>query len=291
MESLITGGIEFDVLEQEALGEKINTGAEFTLYKNKAEVLEQRHYAYLKYILLVDDTIDGLYKGATVEYRGIRIGTVAQPYLDFSEIQQISSEEDRIPVLLHIEPERLYRGQEFKMKEFSQRFNSWVLGGLKAKPEMANLLTGSLQISLSPGSEGIEQIEYFGKYPIIPTAKSQLANMTRKVDAILDRVGQLPVENTFEQLDKTFAQLDKTLISAQSSFAEINQTLKEVQASLQGVQPNSELYLSIDQSMLELQKTLKSVQPVLSEINKRPNSLTFSGPPQQDAEPKGNNND
>ncbi len=291
MESLISGGVEFDVLEQEALGEQISSGAEFTLYKNKAEVLEQRHYAYLKYVLLVDDTVDGLNKGAPVEYRGIRIGTVARPYLDFAEIQQISAEESRIPVLLHIEPERLYRGQEFKMKDFSERFNGWILGGLTAKPEMANLLTGSLQISLSPGSESVSELEYFGEYPIIPSAKSELANMTRKVDAILDRIGQLPIEQTFSQLDQTFAQLDKTLVSAQSSFDEVNKTLKEVQASLKGVQPNSELYLTVDQSMMELQKTLKSVQPVLSEINKRPNSLIFSGPPKQDSQPKGNNNE
>lgn len=291
MESLISGGIEFDVLEQEALGEQISSGAEFTLYKNKAEVLEQRHYAYLKYVLLMDDTIDGLNKGAPVEYRGIRIGTVARPYLDFAEIQQISSEESRIPVLLHIEPERLYRGQEFKMKDFSDRFNNWILTGLTAKTEMANLLTGSLQISLSPGKETRTELEYFGEYPIIPSSQSELANMTRKVDAILDRIGQLPIEQTFTQLDKTFAQLDKTLVGAQNSFNEVNQTLQEMQASLKGVQPNSELYQSIDDSMLELQKTLKSVQPVLSELNKRPNSLIFSGPPNQDIEPKGNNNE
>lgn len=298
MESLLTGGIEFDVIEQEALGEPIRSGAEFTLYKNKAEVLAQRHYAYLKYILLVDDTIDGLYKGAPVEYRGIRIGTVAQPYLDFSEIQKIDAQEDRIPVLLHIEPERLYRGQEFKMKAFAARFNSWILGGLTAKPEMANLLTGSLQISLSPSTQSPEHIEYFGEYPVIPTAKSQLANMTRKVDTILDKVGQLPIEqsfaqldNTFTQLDKTFAQLDKTLVSAQLSFAEVNTTLKEMQISLKGVQPDSPLYLSIDESMLQLQKALKSIQPVLAEINKRPNALIFSGAAKQDVEPKGNNNE
>ena len=37
----LQGGIEFDVLAHEALGEKVQPGSEFTLYNNKAEILEQ----------------------------------------------------------------------------------------------------------------------------------------------------------------------------------------------------------------------------------------------------------
>lgn len=291
MESLISGGIEFDVLEQEALGEKISTGAEFTLYENKAEVLEQRHYAYLKYVLLVDDSVDGLSKGAPVEYRGIRIGTVARPYLDFSEIQQISATESRIPVLLHIEPERLYRGQEFKMNEFFAQFNNWILGGLTAKTEMANLLTGSLQVTLTPTEQEQSEIEYFGQYPVIPSGQSQLASMTKKVDKILDRVDALPVAQTLGQLDKTLVSAQQSFIKVNQTFEQVNQTLAQMQKSLQGVQPNSDLYRSVDASMNELQKTLKAVQPVLLEINKRPNSLVFSGPSELDNEPKGKGNE
>ena len=284
IESLIAGGIEFDVLEQEVLGESISNGSEFTLYRNKAEILEQRDYAHLEFVLLVDDTVDGLNKGAPVEYRGIRIGTVAKPYLDFKEIHQISQDEDRIPVLLHIEPERIYRGQEFDMNEFSERVKGWILTGLTAKTEMANLLTGSLQISLSPSEQSQEKIEYFGHYPVIPSGKSDIASMTRKVDKILDRLAELPIE-------QTLTQLDTTLVSAQASFEQVNQTLREMRTSLQGVQPDSELYHSIDNSMNELQKTLKAVQPVLSEINKRPNTLLFSGPSKADIEPKGSNDE
>jgi len=284
VESLISGGIEFDVLEQEVLGEAVSSGAEFALFKNKADILEQRKYKFLEFVLLVDDTIDGLSKGAPVEYRGIRIGTVAKPYLDFTQIRQINENEERIPVLLHIEPERMYQGQEFDMDDFAKRVEGWILGGLMAKTEMANILTGSLQISLSPSEEERTEIEYFGQYPIIPSAKSDLENMTRKVDTILDSLAELPLE-------QTLARLDQTLLGAQTSFDEINRTLQEMQKTLQGVQPDSAMYHSIEESMQELQKTLKSVQPVLSEINKRPNTLIFSGPPTQDVEPKGKNND
>ncbi len=284
VESLLAGGIEFDVLAQEALGEKVQSGTEFILYNNKAEILEQRDYAYLEFVLLVDDTVDGLDKGAPVEYRGIRIGTVAKPYLDFDEIRQINNNEERIPVLLHIEPERLYRGQEFKMDEFEQRVEEWILGGLTAKPELANVLTGSLQISLSPSKQTREQLDYFGKYPVIPSSTSKLVSMTNKVDAILDRLAELPIE-------RTLSEVDNTLIGAQKSFDEVNQTLKEMQKSLQGIQPDSQLYHSIDTSMHELQQTLKSVQPILSEINKRPNTLIFSGPQEQDVEPKADSNE
>ena len=196
---------------------------------------------------------------------------MAKPYLDFDEIRQINNNEERIPVLLHIEPERLYRGQEFKMDEFEQRVEEWILGGLTAKPELANVLTGSLQISLSPSKQTREQLDYFGKYPVIPSSTSKLVSMTNKVDMILDRLAELPIE-------RTLSEVDNTLIGAQKSFDEVNQTLKEMQKSLQGIQPDSQLYHSIDTSMHELQQTLKSVQPILSEINKRPNTLIFSGP-------------
>ncbi|MGH5917521.1 MlaD family protein, partial [Serratia marcescens] len=89
------------------------------------------------------DSVRGLQPGAPVEFRGIRLGTVAQvPFYKEGMAQRLDNDY-RIPVLIRIEPDRLHKQLgdnvdiEGHLKDAESR-------GLRASMKSANLLTGSL---------------------------------------------------------------------------------------------------------------------------------------------------
>ena len=120
LETLLTGGIEFDLLEGRPAGLGVPQYHTFRVYDSKESIAKDRVYQFLEYVVLVEDSVEGLYKGAPVDYRGIRIGTVSEPFMAFDKTRAItgSIDETRIPVVLKIEPERLSRNEEVTLEVF-----------------------------------------------------------------------------------------------------------------------------------------------------------------------------
>ena len=64
---------------------------------------------YKNYLLFFSDSVRGLQPGAPVEFRGIRLGTVAQvPFYKEGMAQRLDNDY-RIPVLIRIEPDRFQK--------------------------------------------------------------------------------------------------------------------------------------------------------------------------------------
>ena len=81
MATLLGGGVTFDVLDGWPTGDKVADNANFQLFENRKSIQDGLYNEYLEYLLFFDESIRGLTAGAPVEYRGVRIGTVASvPY-------------------------------------------------------------------------------------------------------------------------------------------------------------------------------------------------------------------
>lgn len=261
LETVVTGGVQFGVPEGSPLGERVIDGESFVLYNSLSDLENKRHYASTEYVIFIEGSISGLSKGAPVEYRGIRIGTVATPYMNYSLAQKIRSEGGHkntgdIPVVLKLEPERIFG--TIPMAEFDKRFKSWVRGGLTASLSSANLLTGGKKISLDLTKKRRKSVKSFGPYPVIPFQGGGLDQLQGQLSSVLSKIERLPIENT---------------------LAELNQAIK-------GLQPNSTLYQKIEGSMAEIQSTMKDLQPLLRTLQSRPNSLIFGDASVSDVEPR-----
>ena len=294
VESFLSGGIQFDVPDDLTLGERITQSQDFKLYSTRSSINEDRVYEYLEYIILVEDSVGGLEPGAPVEYRGIRIGRVSRPYLGFYETNQINSDETRIPVIIHVEPARLAPNNEYDLAWFDKQFNQWIKSGLAASLETANYLTGSMKVSLDISNEAISEIEYFGKYAVIPIGTSGFAGIMSKTEKLLSKLESLPLDELIENTNKAvlsansaIVSTNDTVIASQSVLLGIEDTLKEASSVLQGLQPNSPVYIRLERNLEELERTLNMMQPFLKEIRQKPNSLIFSEAPPADIQPKG----
>ncbi|RWS36575.1 MCE family protein, partial [Erwinia amylovora] len=92
-------------------------------------------------------SVRGQQKGASVEFRGIRLRTVAEVPFTMAGIAQRLNNDVRSPVLIRIEPGgfKTQLGTDFN---FEQQLKDGVAAGLRASLKSANLLTVALYIDL-----------------------------------------------------------------------------------------------------------------------------------------------
>lgn len=302
LETLLTGGIEFDLLEGRPAGLGVPQYHTFRVYDSKESIAKDRVYQFLEYVVLVEDSVEGLYKGAPVDYRGIRIGTVAEPFMAFDKTRAItgSIDETRIPVVLKIEPERLSQNEEVTLEVFALMMDKWIRDGVIASLETENLLTGSLKVSLSPGAERKSRVSQFGPYPIIPFKAGAIGTLTKSMESVLNKINNLELERTIDNVndlidrgENTLRTADAALVSAQHAIDKagntaqsLELTLAELRLTLVGLQPNSDLYRSVNASIQQLEVTLAEMKPLINDISNKPNKLLFSPALPPDIEPK-----
>ncbi len=76
--TLFGGGVSFDVPEGWDLGQPVAENAAFTLYDDQRSIQDSLYTDHIDYLMFFKDSVRGLQPGAPVEFRGIRLGTVAQ---------------------------------------------------------------------------------------------------------------------------------------------------------------------------------------------------------------------
>lgn len=148
MATLLGGGVTFDVLDGWPAGNKAANNTDFQLFENRKSIQDGLYNEYLEYLLFFDESIRGLTAGAPVEYRGVRIGTVASvPYFfNMKNPLQVAFNKG-IPVLIRIETGRLY--DNLTLPQLQAELDQAVSLGLRAVLKTGNLLTGGLYIDLN----------------------------------------------------------------------------------------------------------------------------------------------
>lgn len=301
--TLFSGGVSFDVPEGWERGEKVKEKAEFELFDNQRNIEDSLYTEHIDFLMFFEDSIRGLQAGAPVEFRGIRLGTVAQvPFYKTGMQQQLGSDY-RIPVLIRIEPGRFQQqlGQNFA---FMQHFKETVAIGMRGSLKSANLLTGSLYIDLDfyPQEKTWKgPREMFG-YPLMPTISSGLTQIQQKLTQTLDKINAIPLNPMVNEATKTLAESQKTMREVQKTMqslndmvsskemqalpAEMQKTLQELNRSMKGFQPGSPAYNKMVADMQRLDQVLRELQPVLRTLNEKSNALVFEASGSNDPQPK-----
>jgi len=295
IDALVAGGVEFGLVDGASAGVGVPQNHQFQLFDSKESIDEQRIYKYVEYVVLVEDSVGGLYKGAPVEYRGIRMGTVSEPYLEFWKVIDTAGvgKEDRIAVVLRLEPERLIKNGFISTEVFSGLIEDWIKQGMTASIETANIVTGSSKISLQPGGEPVKSVSFFGDYPLIPTGQSGFSDIVKKLDSVLGTLDSLPLQATLSNLnslidttEETFKTTTMTIQHASLTLNKLEQSLEELQVTLRGLQPDSQGYRSVEQMIKKLEVSLDEVKPLIKEVTNQPSALVFGKPPTTDKQPQ-----
>ena len=192
------------------------------MYDSKESVAEQRQYDYLEYVILVEESVGGLANGAPVEYRGIRIGTVVSPYMGYDRIMEINKAglEERIPVIVHIEPGRISSSGALTLDVFQPLFEQWIKDGLTASIETGNLLTGSLKVGLkAQWNVKRTSVDTFERYAVILATPGGFCQPHPQTRNVLTKIEHLPLEKTLNGISTTVGHIDQSLVSLENTMA------------------------------------------------------------------------
>ncbi|WP_455813310.1 intermembrane transport protein PqiB [Pseudomonas graminis] len=301
--TLFSGGVSFDVPEGWERGQLAQNKAEYRLFNDQRSIQDSLYSEHKDFLLFFSDSIRGLQKGAPVEFRGIRLGTVAEVPFTMPGIAQRLNSDYRIPVLIRIEPDRFQSqlGNDFN---FEQHLKDGVTHGLRASLKSANLLTGALYIDLDfyNNAKPVSGPTTFADYELIPTVSGGLAQIQQKLMESLDKINNLPLNpllneatGTLKESQRTLREMQKTLdslnqITSSQSMkelpADMQSTLRELNRSMKGFQPGSPAYNKMVGDMQRLDQVLRELQPVLKTLNTKSNALVFEAKPGQDPQPK-----
>ncbi|WP_051275224.1 intermembrane transport protein PqiB [Aestuariibacter salexigens] len=316
LETLLTNGVTFGIPEGMASGQQITKRAFFDIYRDYESASNARFNLAAEFILLIDETVRGLTVGAPVEYRGIEIGEVAQINPPISIPGSILDEEYSIPVLIKIYPGRVQQQDNEQGVEFvREQIMHWVNNDLRARLRIGNLITGGLYVELQhiADTPDVELVK-LAEYDVIPTLSDEFAQITQKMESLLDKLNNMPLEDVLADLQEVMANVsssaasvrqtsqafESTLsgINSQQLNGNLNKTLQQMQTLLAGYSDGSPTNLEINDTLSAIQTMLNDLQPILLQLNHTPNSLIFTGDTQHAVFPKrstsasnGDNND
>lgn len=304
LETLVGGGVTFGVPEEVAVGQPVDSGHTFTLYPDSESARQGTFDRYLEYVLLVDDTVRGLSPGAPVEYRGVRVGTVASVPWRFTAPQPDSLSRFAIPVLIHFEPQRFEDiSRDFSVEEWEGRLQRMFDRGLRATLKTGNYLTQALYVDLNfvAGAPEYPVRDFAGK-TVFPTVPGDLAQIGEQVTALLDKLNSLQIEPILTSLNSNLEASEATLEEVRTTAAtlqallsdsamedvpaNLNDTLAELRSTLQGFSPASPAYQEMTGALESLQTLLNDLQPVARTLREQPNALIFNRRDTDDPQPR-----
>ncbi|MDO4878646.1 MAG: intermembrane transport protein PqiB [Neisseria sp.] len=296
--ALISGAITFRTPDNN--GSPAANNDAFELYDDRAAVDNLAGERALYYTAFFSHSVRGLSPGSPVEYKGLRIGSVADvPY--FAEGDNLKLFQNGwIPVRIRIEPHLIEGQGRRESKEYWQQNLQTALDrGLNAVLGSDNLVLGSKIIELTDSPSGSPRLRPFADYNGLPVIATRggggLEDLQSQLSALLDKFNKLPLDKTLGELNGGLAQLKATLKSAnallakpqtQAIPAELNKTLAELRLTLQGISPSSPVYRDVQETLKRIDQTLRDAQPILNTLKEKPNALIFE-PDTPDPIPQG----
>ena len=198
IQELISGGVSFGVLDSDEPGETAVDGMSFTLFRDQNTARQSSFNPTMKFLLLFDQTVRGLAEKAPVEFRGIKIGRVADISFDLGE----NIDDSRIPVLIEVDPTMMRPAIAREIADPDSDFLEEAVGkGLRASLKTGSLITGSLYVDLDYYDDVFPaKLGKSGDYITMPTVSSGFAQLESKITAILDKLQALEIDKTMNAI-------------------------------------------------------------------------------------------
>lgn len=298
IQSMLAGGIAFGLPRSVPPGTPVEASMTYRLYPNESSIHENPHRHYVEYVVEFRQSLRGLHPDAAVTYKGIRVGSVEQIMIDELDNQaDPAAKGQSIPVLIKIEPGRLDLGDTPAAAErLRQSVDIAVSNGLRATLKSGSIITGALYVELE-FFDDVESVEtgLFKEFPTIPTISGGFDHIQVQVTRLLDKLNDLPIDETLTSADAAISELALTLStvrtildeeSTQDITGKLEQALVAMNRLMQGYSSESDFYTELNRTLVEIRNTLGSVQGVADRLADNPNTIVFPGRPIEDPEPK-----
>lgn len=290
LSSLLVGGIAFLAPQYSPNDQPAAEEKTFELFDDQTTALAPPNGKAQYLSLRFDQALRGLKVDAPVEFLGMEIGKVVAINLDFDEKKRSFP----VNVGIVIYPQRLGQAHTKMIKALMHDPNDEAAGvrlmgtfienGLRAQARSGNLLTGQLYISLDfyPKAEKVK-FDPDARPVSIPTIPGSLEQLQEKLEAMVNKINQLPMERIASNLDSNLVELRKglaqfnakTLPGVQTTLADVSKTLNSASSTLAEDSPQRE---QLTQTLDELKRMSRSLRELSDYLGRHPESLIRGRP-------------
>jgi paraquat-inducible protein B len=284
------GGIAFRAPEYSPNDQPAAEDKAFDLFEDQLTALAPPSGKGQFLSLRFDQALRGLKVGAPVEFLGIEFGRVVSVNLDFDAKKRSFP----VNVGIVIYPQRLGQAHT-KMLEVLKHdpndeaagvrlMGSFIDNGLRAQARSGNLLTGQLYIALDfyPKAEKVV-FDPTARPVSIPTVPGSLEQLQEKLEGMVNKINQLPIERIAGNLDSNLVELRKglaqfnakTLPGVQTTLADVSKTLQSASSTLAEGSPQRE---QLSQTLDELGRMSRSLRELSDYLGRHPESLIRGRP-------------
>ena len=208
-----------------------------------------------KVVMYFTGTVNGLNKGAPVNVRGVKVGTVIDINIKFHPLDG----DFLIPVIVQFEPDAVQNVRTMQVPDPDEGRLRYMIEelGLRAKLRLQSILTSQMAIQLDyyPDTE----IHYHGdgEMPEIPTIPMVMEKFSEQLQ-------ELPIEQILTDITSSLSAINKIVNSP-----EVMETIKVVNETFRTV---DELAGNINNNLQPLadntNKTLKSIDDLAQDVNR-----------------------
>jgi paraquat-inducible protein B len=180
-----------------------------------------------------DGSVNGLYSGSPVSFRGVKIGEVT----DTRAIYDPDSADIKIQAIFYIVPDRIAESGKVAENDPYGAAMFLVRRGLRAKLVMQSFVTGQLYIDLDfyPDTPirlvGLDRDTR--EFPAVPSGLQELENQAREA---FETLRSLPLEETFTRLNSALTGVDELVHSEDvlGALADLRATTQSIRSIAAG---------------------------------------------------------
>jgi paraquat-inducible protein B len=290
LSALLVGGIAFRAPEYSPNDQPASEDKAFDLFEDQQTALAPPNGKAQYLSLRFDQALRGLKVDAPVEFLGMEIGRVVGVNLDFD----VKKRSFPVNVGIVIYPQRLGQAHLKLLEALKHDPNdeaasvrligSFIENGLRAQARSGNLLTGQLYIALDfyPKAEKVA-FDPTARPVVIPTIPGSLEQLQEKLEGMVNKINQLPIERIAGNLDSNLVELRKglvqfnarTLPGVQTTLADVSKTLQSASSTLAEDSPQRE---QLTQTLDELGRMSRSLRELSDYLGRHPESLIRGRP-------------
>ncbi|MCS3511586.1 intermembrane transport protein PqiB [Pseudomonas grimontii] len=290
LSSMLVGGIAFQAPPYSPNDKPADEARTFELFDDQVSALAPPNGEGQYMALRFDQALRGLKVGAPVEFLGVEFGKVVSINLDYDAKKRSFP----LNVGIVIYPQLLGQAHTKLLKVMNHNPNdeaagvrligSFIENGLRAQARSGNLLTGQLYIALDfyPKAEKVK-FDPSLRPVSIPTIPGNLEQLQEKLESIVNKINQLPIERIAGNLDSNLVELRKgltqfnakTLPSVQNTLADVSKTLQSASSTLAEDSPQRE---QLTQTLDELGRMSRSLRELSDYLGRHPESLIRGRP-------------
>ncbi|WP_109513071.1 intermembrane transport protein PqiB [Pseudomonas ovata] len=282
--SIVSGGIAFREPNWSPDTKPADENAEFRIFDDQAAALAppdgEPRYIRMRF----NQSLRGLAVNSPVDFLGVNIGRVVSVDLDYDPVTKTFP--GIVGALIY--PKRL-GAADSKLQQLAgggdpdeqsaRILGAFVSNGLRAQARTGNLLTGQLYIAMEFDPKAAKVAFDPKARPLeIPTVPGSFDKLQEQLQAFVDKLGRLPIDELAGNLNGTLSELQKTLKTVNGSVlpqmrGALQQAEKTLATANDTLDEDSPGRQQLGQAMEEVQRAARSMRVLTDFLGRQPESL------------------